>query len=167
MTSAIKLIIKECNEIRNEINTDILDNHRFIDIITNDSDVYKFNVVFLGPKDSPYEETINTISVCLQKDYPNKAPTIKFINKIYHPNVSYDGSICLDVLKENWKPIYTLRTIIMSIISLLSDPNPDSPLNGEAAKLYKESIKSIDARRKYKKKIELFSNDENKTKSNV
>ncbi len=158
MTSAIKLIIKECNEIRNEINSDILDNHRFVDIITSENDIFKFNVVFLGPKDSPYEETVNTLSISVQRDYPNKAPTIKFVNKIYHPNVSSDGSICLDVLKENWKPIYTLRTIIMSIISLLSDPNPDSPLNGEAAKLYKDSLKHVESRRKYRNIVESYAN---------
>jgi len=157
MTSAIKLILKECKEIRSEIDSDIIDNHRFIDIMTNENDVFKFNVVFLGPKDSPYEETINNISINVQKEYPNKAPTIKFVNKIYHPNVSTDGMICLDVLKENWKPIYTFRTIIMSIISLLSDPNPESPLNGEAAKLYKESLKCVESRRKYRLMIETYS----------
>ena len=64
-----------------------------------------------------------------------------FKNKIYHPNMSQDGHICLDILKDKWSPVYTIRTVILSIISLLSDPNPESPLNGQAAQLNKQSKK--------------------------
>jgi ubiquitin-conjugating enzyme (huntingtin interacting protein 2) len=70
------------------------------------------------------------------------------------PNISQsDGTICLDVLKDNWRPIYTLRTILISIISLLSDPNPDSPLNSDAATMYKNSLKNTKDRREYLKII--------------
>ena len=113
----------------------------------------QLDVCFLGPKESPYEETINNIFIQIPSEYPIKAPIMKFQNKIYHPNISTDGIICLDILKDKWSPVYTIRTIIMSIISLLSDPNPDSPLNGQAAQLYKDSLSSTEARRKYIKMI--------------
>ena len=71
--------------------------------------------------------------------------------------VDQSGNICLDILKDQWRPIYTLRTTIMSIISLLTDPNPDSPLNSEAAKKYKDALKSKEARRSYTRDILQYS----------
>ena len=154
---ALKRVIKEFCEIRTNIENESIDHHRIIDIRNIDDNVLLIEIIFLGPKDSPYEENINTISVKIPNEYPNKAPIMKFTNKIYHPNISSDGTICLDILKENWRPIYTLRTIIMSIISLLSDPNPDSPLNGEAADYYRKSLISTKGRREYLKKISQFN----------
>jgi ubiquitin-conjugating enzyme E2 D/E len=150
---ALKRITKELKEFNSFINSESMDNHRFISINTINDDILKLDVCFLGPKDSPYEETINNIIIQIPPEYPNKAPIMKFQNKTYHPNISTDGSICLDILKDKWTPVYTIRTVIMSIISLLSDPNPDSPLNGQAAQLYKESLMSKEARRKYIKMI--------------
>lgn len=70
------------------------------------------------------------------EDYPNKPPAVKFISKIFHPNVYADGKICLDILQSQWSPIYDIAAILTSIQSLLSDPNPASPANAEAAQLY-------------------------------
>jgi len=143
----------ELREINEYIESESPDNHRFISIRIIDDNLFNIEVCFLGPKDSPYEESVNLISIKIPKEYPNKPPNMMFQNKIFHPNISNDGSICMDILKDNWKPVYTLRTIIMSIMSLLSDPNPDSPLNGDAARLFRESQKSIKGRREYLKMI--------------
>jgi ubiquitin-conjugating enzyme E2 A len=151
--TAIRRITKEITALCLEIQSEPIDNHRIISIHSKDDNILNLDVYFLGPKESPYEEIINNIHIQILPDYPNKPPNMKFINKIFHPNISYDGSICLDILKDKWSPVYTIRTIILSIISLLSDPNPDSPLNGEAAKLYKESLLTKENRRKYIKKI--------------
>jgi len=150
---ALRRIMKEFSEIKSNIENEPVDNHRLIDIKTINDNIYLMEIIFLGPKDSPYEENVNIISIKIPNEYPNKAPTMKFTNKIFHPNISSEGTICLDILKDNWRPIYTLRTIIISIISLLSDPNPDSPLNSEAAKLYRESLLSPIGRRKYSRKV--------------
>ena len=71
--------------------------------------------------------------------YPMKPPRVKFISKIWHPNVGGNGDICLDLLQNMWSPALTLEKLILAIASLLTDPNPDSPMNGEAASLFKKS----------------------------
>lgn len=58
------------------------------------------------------------------EEYPSKAPQVKFVSKIFHPNVYADGKICLDILQNQWSPIYDVAAILTSIQSLLSDPNP-------------------------------------------
>ena len=64
-------------------------------------------------------------------------PKVRFLTKIYHPNVDLLGRICLDILKDKWSPALQIRTVLLSIQALLSSPNPDDPLNNEAAKRWK------------------------------
>jgi ubiquitin-protein ligase len=155
--ATVRRVMKELKEIEDCINNEPSDNHRFINIKSVDDNVFNIEVSFLGPKETPYEEILSTIAINISKEYPNKAPKMDFKNKIYHPNISTSGTICLDILKDQWRPIYTLRTTLMSIISLLSDPNPDSPLNGEAARNYKDSLTGKEYRRKYLKEILTYS----------
>ena len=64
---------------------------------------------------------------------------MKFLTKIYHPNVSSaSGAICLDILKDKWSPALQIRTVLLSVQALLSAPNPDDPLATDVAKHYKE-----------------------------
>jgi hypothetical protein len=139
---ALKRITKEYNELKKYIENESVDNHRILHLNTIEDNILDLEIYFLGPNESPYEEIVNKIYIKIPNEYPNKAPYMIFKNKIYHPNISIDGNICLDILKDKWSPVYTIRTVILSIISLLSDPNPDSPLNGQAAQLYKESKKA-------------------------
>ena len=81
------------------------------------------------------------------EEYPNRPPLVKFVSKMYHPNIYADGGICLDILQKAWSPIYDVAAVLTSIQSLLSDPNPDSPANAEAARLYGEN------RREYNRRV--------------
>ncbi|XP_036345014.1 ubiquitin-conjugating enzyme E2 2-like [Rhagoletis pomonella] len=96
-----------------------------------------------GPKGSPYEDGIFKVSIVLGSQYPFQPPTFKFMSSIYHPNIDNSGKICLDLLRMpptgSYNPAITLESMLLSIQLLLSSPNPDDPLNGEAADLFKTS----------------------------
>lgn len=112
-----------------------------------DDDIMMWAAVIFGPDDTPWEGGTFKLEINFIEDYPNKPPTVKFITKIFHPNVYANGGICLDILQNNWSPIYDVAAILTSIQSLLTDPNPNSPANVEAAKLYQEN------RREYERKV--------------
>ncbi|KAH3667330.1 hypothetical protein OGAPHI_002979 [Ogataea philodendri] len=86
---------------------------------------------------SPYEGGKFKLELFLPDDYPMVAPKVRFLTKIYHPNIDRLGRICLDVLKANWSPALQVRTILLSIQALLSSPNPDDPLANEVAEDWK------------------------------
>mmetsp|Transcript_6563 Transcript_6563/g.20680 ORF Transcript_6563/g.20680 Transcript_6563/m.20680 type:complete len:88 (-) Transcript_6563:209-472(-) len=69
-------------------------------------------------------------------------PKVRFLTKIYHPNVDRLGRICLDILKDKWSPALQIRTVLLSIQALMSAPNPDDPLNNEAADHWKKDERS-------------------------
>merc|ERR1712130_681676 len=114
-----------------------------------EDDIMQWEAVIFGPDDSPWEGGTFKLNLSFTEDYPNKAPKVKFITKMFHPNIYADGSICLDILQHNWSPIYDIAAILTSIQSLLTDPNPNSPANVEAAKLYQEN------RREYEKRVAM------------
>jgi ubiquitin-conjugating enzyme E2 D/E len=88
------------------------------------------------PSDSPYEGGIFFLAIQFPADYPFKPPKVKFNTKIYHPNINANGGICLDILKDQWSPALTISKVLLSICSLLTDPNPDDPLVPDIARMY-------------------------------
>jgi len=101
-----------------------------------DLDLFKWQSTIMGPTDSPFSGGIFFLEIFFPSDYPFKPPKCRFITKIYHPNINSNGGICLDILKDNWSPALTISKVLLSICSLLTDPNPDDPLVPEIANLY-------------------------------
>lgn len=139
-----------------------------------DNNILIWNAVIFGPHDTPFEDGTFKLTIEFTEEYPNKPPTVRFVSKMFHPNVYADGGICLDILQNRWSPTYDVSAILTSIQvsklvfffsneyclnikieiltlfpfqSLLSDPNPNSPANSMAAQLYKEN------RREYEKRV--------------
>ena len=100
-------------------------------------DLFRWEGVIFGPADSPYAGGVFKMKILFPVDYPFKCPTITFATKIYHPNINSAGIICLDILKNQWSPALTISKVLLSICSLLCDPNPNDPLVPEIAHLYK------------------------------
>ena len=103
----------------------------------SDSNIFEWTATLIGPPDSPYEGGIFFFSINFPKNYPFKPPKINFNTKIYHPNINSSGAICLDILNTQWSPALTISKTLLSISSLLTDPNPDDPLVSSVANLYK------------------------------
>ncbi|KAF6134642.1 hypothetical protein GIB67_002043 [Kingdonia uniflora] len=89
-----------------------------------------------GGKGTPYEDLSYKLSLRFPLDYPFKLPLVKFEIMCFHPNVDEHGNICLDILQDKWSSANDCRTVLLSIQSLLGEPNNDSPLNSTAAKLW-------------------------------
>ncbi|EGX95119.1 ubiquitin-conjugating enzyme E2 13 [Cordyceps militaris CM01] len=130
-----------------------------ISAIPHEDNLRYFDVEIHGPAQSPYEGGIFKLELFLPEDYPMTPPKIRFLTKIFHPNVDKLGRICLDVLKsrnftlfiptfsieadfslfqDNWSPALQIRTILLSIQALLGAPNPDDPLAADVAKSWKD-----------------------------
>lgn len=117
----------------------------------------------MGPSDSPYSGGVFFLAIHFPTDYPFKAPKVNFTTRIYHPNINSNGSICLDILRDQWSPALTISkgillfflgvylvgantcTVLLSICSMLTDPNPDDPLVPEIAHVYKTDRPRYDA----------------------
>ena len=100
----------------------------------------EWEAVILGPIETPYEGGIFNLNISIPSNYPFKPPNVIFKTKIYHPNINSSGNICLDILKSQWSPSLTISKILLSICSLLSDPNPNDPLVPEIASVFKNNI---------------------------
>uniref|UniRef100_A0A8C2ZJS4 E2 ubiquitin-conjugating enzyme n=1 Tax=Cyclopterus lumpus TaxID=8103 RepID=A0A8C2ZJS4_CYCLU len=113
----------------------------------SENNIMAWNAVIFGPEGTPFEDGTFKLIVEFTEEYPNKPPTVRFVSKMFHPNVYADGSICLDILQNRWSPTYDVSSILTSIQSLLDEPNPNSPANSQAAQLYQEN------KREYEKRV--------------
>jgi ubiquitin-conjugating enzyme E2 D/E len=125
------------SDLKNLKNHDIPETIKNIELNDN---IYGPHYIYLkGPKDSPYENGVFKLKMEIPEKYPFVPPIILFTNRIYHPNISSDGIICIDILKNQWSAALKLTSVILSIAALLTQPNPDDPLEFEIANIYKSN----------------------------
>ncbi|TIC30527.1 putative ubiquitin-conjugating enzyme E2 [Wallemia mellicola] len=140
-----KRILKEAERLQ-------VDAPEGIQAIPSEEDIRYFDVSIQGPDGSPFEKGIFKLELWLPSSYPMEPPKVRFLTKIYHPNIDKLGRICLDILKggyslyitsdqlthsDKWSPALQIRTVLLSIQALLSSPNPDDPLANDVAEHYK------------------------------
>ena len=126
----------------------------------DDSNIFEWNVTIIGPEDTFYEGGLFSAVMSFPADYPNSPPSVRFTSEMWHPNVYPDGRVCISILHqpgddpnsyelatERWLPLHTVQSILLSIISMLSSPNDESPANVDAAKQWR------DQRDEFKKKV--------------
>jgi len=128
--------------------------------LINDEDIFRWEVMIIGPPDTLYEGGFFKCHLLFPKDYPLKPPELRILTEIWHPNIDKNGKVCISILhepgddrygyekaNERWLPIHTVETILISVISMLADPNDESPANVDAAKEWR------DAYPEFKKKV--------------
>ena len=98
-----------------------------------------------GPSGTSYEGGVFEVDIELPPQYPFEPPKMKFVTKVYHPNISSQtGAICLDILKDNWSPALTIKTALLSLQALLCSPEPNDPQDAEVANIYKKDRKAFE-----------------------
>ena len=140
-----KRILQEIKELQNNDSDNVTAGP------VSEDNIFCWSATLIGPKDSPYEGGIFLLNINFPQDYPFKPPKINFQTKIFHPNINSGGSICLDILNSQWSPALTLSKTLLSISSLLTDPNPDDPLVSNIANMYKND------RPKYNEEAKLWT----------
>jgi ubiquitin-protein ligase len=121
------------------------------DAVGENSNVYKWDIEMYGQEGTPYDGYIMKAEMVFPVDYPLSPPKLRFTTPMFHPNIYKDGLVCISILhtgtepfltespKDQWTPVQSIRTIIVSLTALLHDPNPDSPANVDASKTYRAS----------------------------
>lgn len=145
---AIKRIQKELTEIQTTKHNNISENISVGPISPNN--LFEWVGTIIGPVGTVYQNGVFNLRIVYPVNYPFQPPNIKFTTTIYHPNIDINGDICLDILKHRWNPAYTIIHVLLSIVSLLSEPNPQDPLNTEAAELMTSDKK------KYEKVVKSY-----------
>ncbi len=137
---AARRILKDLKLIENE-------ESEYYKVKPNENNIFHWRGYILPPDESIYHGLILPFEINFSKEYPNKAPELRFpSNMVYHPNFFKDGKVCLDILQNKWTKLHNIKSIILTIILLLKEPNPDSPANHEAAWLFMNDYEAFKKR---------------------
>ena len=132
--NAERRLLKDLKKLENEQNEGITAS-------PDEDSLFRWKAVIFGPDQTEWEGGVFRLILEFGEDYPNKPPKVKFLTKMFHPNIYNDGSICLDILSNMWSPVYDISSILTSVQSLLCDPNTKSPANNEAAEMFQKNYK--------------------------
>jgi len=106
----------------------------------NEEDMFQWKTIMTGPAGTPYENGNWLVTVEFPRNFPFQPPKVRFVTPIYHCNISSDGRLCLDILKDSWSPALTMKKVFQIIADLLGSPNPDDPIDAYKATLYKDDL---------------------------
>ncbi len=143
------------SDLKDLANNDIPETIKEVKI--NEDDMYgEHTVVINGPRETPFEGGVFKIAFKMPTDYPFKPPKMYFQTKVYHPNISSDGGICIDILKDQWSSALRITKVLLSLSDLLANPNPNDPLVPDIAREYRDNkAKYEDKVREYVKKFAI------------
>mmetsp|Transcript_13596 Transcript_13596/g.20435 ORF Transcript_13596/g.20435 Transcript_13596/m.20435 type:complete len:216 (+) Transcript_13596:156-803(+) len=110
----------------------------------NSNDLTIFYVV-VKPDSGYWKGATYKFLLEIPADYPHKPPKVTCKNRIYHPNINLEGNVCLNILREDWKPVLDINAVIYGLIYLFYEPNPDDPLNHDAAELFRKDINRFES----------------------
>ncbi|EKX37843.1 hypothetical protein GUITHDRAFT_158551 [Guillardia theta CCMP2712] len=127
-----------CKRLQKELMTLMMSQDEGISAFPDVDNILNWKATIQGTEGTPYEGLAYELSLVFPSNYPCAPPTVKFITPCFHPNVDVYGSICLDILQDKWSAVYDVRTTLLSLRSLLGEPNNDSPLNSLAASMWKK-----------------------------
>ena len=126
--------------------------------LVNENDYYKWTVLFQGPEDTIFEGGFFKAILTFPEDFPQSPPEMKFVSEMFHPNIYKEGRVCISILHnpgfdqfnsqeridEKWRPSLGVEQIVISVISMLNDPNCDSPANIDASVMFKNNRKEYE-----------------------
>jgi len=130
--------------------------------LVDDSNLYEWQCIVEGPSDTPYQGGYFQATLSFPPEFPSKPPLMRFTTPgFWHPNVYKDGKVCISILHEakedqfneqesideKWRPILSVEAVIVSVMSMLSEPNFQSPANIDASTMWKNDPEG------YKKKV--------------
>lgn len=138
-TNSSKRILKELKDIKTAAQGKGIGEDGFLILMgpVDESDIYTWRGKICPPEGSNYHGGSFYLDIKFPTDYPFKPPRVRFLTRIFHPNINTNGTICLDILSEKWSPALTISKVMMSICSWLDEPNPDDPLVPNIASICK------------------------------
>ncbi|ODV90735.1 hypothetical protein CANCADRAFT_110045 [Tortispora caseinolytica NRRL Y-17796] len=124
----------------------------------DENNMFEWECIIQGPDGTPYEGGVFPAILKFPSDYPLNPPTMKFTTPLFHPNVYQDGTVCISILHppgddphmyetaaERWSPIQSVEKILLSVMSMLSEPNPESGANIDACKMFRDDLPGFKA----------------------
>jgi len=143
MDARLRRVNKEITDCKNDKTSNVQ-----IELVDNSP--FHLKGSFQGPEDTPYAGGHFDVDIVIPEAYPFQPVKMNFITKVYHPNVSsVSGAICLDILKDAWSPVLTLKSTLISLQSLLCSPEPNDPQDAEVAKHFTTSKQSFNDTARY------------------
>lgn len=155
MSAAVKRLQQEYKQMVKDPPTGIIAGPR------KDSNYLEWDAIITGPRDTPFEDGVFPAIITFPSDYPLSPPKMKFTCKIFHPNIYPDGRVCISILHapgddpmgyessaERWSPVQSVEKILLSVISMLAEPNPESGANVDASKMWRDNREQFNKRAK-------------------